>query len=213
MAANATATKARMYPTALWAVAAITIAPASTTPWIEFAADISGVCKVAGTLLMTSKPTQRLRTKMMKSVSSMKTVPPAQVALDAGVAGCLVSAGCTTLPFCVMTTPETSSSSRSTVRAPSLVMYSSSALMFRAYMAEAAGAIVDGRLSAPMIVTPLSVTIVSPGAEPSTLPPNGLAPMSITTEPGASDLTASAVTSSGGRLPGTWAVVITTSCL
>ncbi len=56
----------------LCAVAAITIAPASTTPWIEFAADISGVCKVAGTLLMTSKPTQRLRTKMMKSVRSMK---------------------------------------------------------------------------------------------------------------------------------------------
>src|SRR6266852_5229853 len=70
MAANATATKARMYPTALWAVAAITIAPASTMPWIEFAADISGVCKVAGTLLMTSKPTHRLSTKMTRSVSS-----------------------------------------------------------------------------------------------------------------------------------------------
>src|SRR6266702_2584948 len=60
-----------MYPTALWAVAAITMAPASTMPWIEFAADISGVCSVAGTLLMTSKPTHRLSTKIMKSVRSM----------------------------------------------------------------------------------------------------------------------------------------------
>src|SRR5215471_13803362 len=56
---------------ALCAVAAITMAPASTMPWMEFASDISGVCSVAGTLLMTSKPTQRLSTKMMKSVSSM----------------------------------------------------------------------------------------------------------------------------------------------
>src|SRR6266567_1971900 len=61
-----------MYPTALWAVAAITIPPASTMPWIEFAADISGVWRVAGTLLMTSKPTHRLSAKMMKSVSSME---------------------------------------------------------------------------------------------------------------------------------------------
>ena len=31
----------------------------ATTPWIELAPDISGVCSVAGTLLMTSKPTSR----------------------------------------------------------------------------------------------------------------------------------------------------------
>ena len=37
---------------------------------MELAADISGVCSVAGTLLMTSKPTQRLSTKMVRSVSS-----------------------------------------------------------------------------------------------------------------------------------------------
>src|SRR5215469_9693454 len=71
IAANATATKARAYPMALCAAAAITMAPASTMPWIEFAADMSGVCSVAGTLLITSKPTHRLRTKMMKYVSSM----------------------------------------------------------------------------------------------------------------------------------------------
>src|SRR5258708_416390 len=35
---------------------------------MEFAADISGVCSVAGTLLITSKPTQRLSTKMVRSV-------------------------------------------------------------------------------------------------------------------------------------------------
>src|SRR5450755_5040013 len=45
------------------------MAPASTIPWIELAADISGVCRVAGTLLITSKPTQRLRIKMVRSVS------------------------------------------------------------------------------------------------------------------------------------------------
>src|SRR5258708_2999741 len=37
---------------------------------MEFAADISGVCSVAGTLLITSKPTQRLSTKMVRSVRS-----------------------------------------------------------------------------------------------------------------------------------------------
>ena len=49
------------------------------------------------------------------------------------------------------------------LREPSLTRYSSSALMLRAYMAEAAVAIVEGRFPAPMIVTPLPVTTVSPG--------------------------------------------------
>src|SRR5918992_1813097 len=43
-------------------------APDSTMPWMELAADISGVCSVVGTLLMTSKPTSRLSTKMLRSV-------------------------------------------------------------------------------------------------------------------------------------------------
>src|SRR5215469_17190886 len=55
---------------ALFAVAAISMAPTRTMPWIELAADISGVCSVAGTLLMTSIPTSRLSTKMVRSVSS-----------------------------------------------------------------------------------------------------------------------------------------------
>src|SRR2546429_4687901 len=70
MAANAAAMNAITYPSALSAVTAISMAPASTMPWIEFAADISGVCRVAGTLLITSKPTHRLRTKIVMSVSS-----------------------------------------------------------------------------------------------------------------------------------------------
>ena len=62
-----------------------------------------------------------------------------------------------------------------------------------------------------MIVTPLPVTIVSPGRDPVTLPPSALAPSH--TAPAAMALIASSVTSSGGLRPGTWAVVITTSCL
>ena len=58
--------------------------PAGQMPWIEFAADISGVCRVAGTLLMTSKPTHRLSTKMMKSVSSMV---PISRSLGRGLSG------------------------------------------------------------------------------------------------------------------------------
>src|ERR1022692_5076199 len=70
MPANAAAMNAMTYPMALLAVTAISIAPTSTIPWIEFAADISCVCRVAGTLLITSKPTQRLSTKMTRSVRS-----------------------------------------------------------------------------------------------------------------------------------------------
>ena len=52
-----------------------------------------------------------------------------------------------------------------------------------------------------MIVTPFGVTTVSPGTEPATLPPSGLAPMSTITDPGLIARTASSVTSSGGRRP------------
>ena len=45
------------------------------------------------------------------------------------------------------------------------------------------------------------------------MPPRALAAMSTMTEPGRMPCTASAVTSSGGRRPGTWAVVMTTSML
>src|SRR6266566_3376541 len=48
----------------------MSMAPASTMPWMEFAADISGVCSIDGTLLMTSKPTSRLSTKIVISARS-----------------------------------------------------------------------------------------------------------------------------------------------
>src|ERR1700735_1042474 len=44
-------------------------APARTIPWMELAADISGVCRVAGTLPMTSMPTSSASTKMVRSVT------------------------------------------------------------------------------------------------------------------------------------------------
>src|ERR1700722_19248035 len=61
---------ASTYPTALCALMPISGAPASTIPWIELAADISGVCRVAGTLPMTSMPTSSARTKIVRSVTS-----------------------------------------------------------------------------------------------------------------------------------------------
>src|SRR5579872_898998 len=44
-------------------------APASTMPWIELVADISGVCSVAGTFPITSMPTSRASTKIVRSVT------------------------------------------------------------------------------------------------------------------------------------------------
>ena len=60
----------------------------------------------------------------------------------------------------------------------------------------------------------IELTSVGPasGTEPETFPPSGPAPMSTITEPAASALIASSVTSSGGRRPGTCAVVMTRSC-
>src|SRR5580698_3686993 len=59
-----------MYPARLCAVTPISSAPASTMPWMELVADISGVCRVAGTFPMTSMPTSSARTKMVRSVTS-----------------------------------------------------------------------------------------------------------------------------------------------
>ncbi len=53
----------------LCAVSPISSAPASTMPWIELVADISGVCRVAGTFPMTSMPTSSARMKMVRSVT------------------------------------------------------------------------------------------------------------------------------------------------
>jgi hypothetical protein len=42
--------------------------PITTMPWIALAPDISGVCSVAGTLLITSKPTSTLSTNTVTAV-------------------------------------------------------------------------------------------------------------------------------------------------
>ena len=67
--------------------------------------------------------------------------------------------------------------------APSVVRYASSAEMLREYAEDAARDIDDGRLLAPMSVTPLSVTIVVSATMPSTLPPCGPAARSTMTDP------------------------------
>src|ERR1019366_7315854 len=68
-AAKKAAMKARMKPTRLFAVTPMSRAPASTMPWIELVADISGVCRVAGTFPMTSMPTSSASMKMVRSVT------------------------------------------------------------------------------------------------------------------------------------------------
>jgi len=62
-----------------------------------------------------------------------------------------------------------------------------------------------------MIVTPLGDSTVWPATLSSQLPPSADAAMSTITDPDFIRATASAVTSTGGLRPGTWAVVITTS--
>jgi hypothetical protein len=49
---------------------AMNIAPTSTMPWIEFAPDISGVWRVAGTFEMTAKPQRIARTKTVSAARS-----------------------------------------------------------------------------------------------------------------------------------------------
>ena len=68
-AAKNEATNASTYPTTVCEVTPISSAPTSTIPWIELAADISGVCRVAGTLPMTSMPMSSASTKIVRSVT------------------------------------------------------------------------------------------------------------------------------------------------
>src|SRR4030067_942048 len=71
----------------------MSMAPTSTMPWMELAPDISGVCSVAGTLLMTSNPTRIASTKTLIAGSSswlMRSHPPPRVGDDHG-AGDLVT--------------------------------------------------------------------------------------------------------------------------
>src|SRR5580698_7682010 len=74
---------ASTYPTTECAVTPISSAPASTMPWMELAADISGVCSVAGTLPITSMPTSSASTKMVRSVTSV-----ADIGVSLGLGSC-----------------------------------------------------------------------------------------------------------------------------
>src|SRR5690606_15109327 len=129
----------------------------------------------------------------------------------ASLASSSATARLTTAPPWVTSTPAWISSAGSMWAAPSGNRYASSAVRLRAYAADAAGAIWEGRFPAPMTVTPWGVTIVVSGTAPSTLPPSSPQATSTTTLPGSISSRASATTSSGGRRPGTCAVVITTS--
>jgi len=61
------------------------------------------------------------------------------------------------------------------------------------------------------MATPLGVIVTWPGIESSQLPPRSLAAMSTMIEPAFMHSTAAAVTRTGGRRPGTWAVAMTMS--
>jgi hypothetical protein len=47
------------------------IAPTKITPWIAFAPDIRGVCKIVETLETTSKPTKILNINMVNKAISI----------------------------------------------------------------------------------------------------------------------------------------------
>ena len=126
-------------------------------PWIELAADISGVCSVAGTLLITSKPTSMASTKIVMSVSSSvvtRSLPPVEPATGADSASRAAVAGWITAPSWVMTTPAWISSPGSMASAPSFTRCSSSVAILRARKAEEAPGTVAARFPAPMMVTP-----------------------------------------------------------
>src|SRR5207248_8226748 len=68
--ASRTATNPRTTSRGLVALAAIKIAPTRMMPWIAFVPDISGVCRMVGTLEITSMPTKMASTKKVSSFSS-----------------------------------------------------------------------------------------------------------------------------------------------
>ena len=100
-------------------------------------------------------------------------------------------------------------SSVSMVMAPSLTRWARKVATFFAYIWLACWGTVAGRLTAPTTETLWAVTTLS-GWVTSTLPPCSAARSTIT-EPGAIPATMSALISTGAFLPGTSAVVMTTS--
>jgi hypothetical protein len=67
--ARITATRARVTSSAPCASLAMIIAPTRITPWIALLPDMSGVCRMLGTLEITSKPTNADNTKIISRVT------------------------------------------------------------------------------------------------------------------------------------------------
>src|SRR5690606_4846038 len=76
MVANTTARKPRISPTVPSARPAAMMAPMIVTPEMAFDPDMSGVWRVGGTLLMTSKPANDASTKTVIGTSRSSTSVP-----------------------------------------------------------------------------------------------------------------------------------------
>ncbi len=70
MVASTTATNPIASWSGPWAAAMITMAPTRITPWMALLPDIRGVCRMVGTLEMTSKPRKTASTKIEISLTS-----------------------------------------------------------------------------------------------------------------------------------------------
>ena len=131
-------------------------------PEIALEPDISGVCSVGGTLVMTSKPTKIASTKTVSSrIENQVHGPPPQprsaACFGGGRApeshpGPRATRGCTTSPSWVTSVPATISSSRSMFSAPSLTMLSRKVATFLAYIWLAWYGTVAGMLVGPRMV-------------------------------------------------------------
>src|SRR5207249_5482842 len=73
--ARVTATRPRMIVTGESAPAAMRIAPTRMMPWMALVPDIRGVCRMVGTLDITSKPTKIASTKKVSSLRSSLVTP------------------------------------------------------------------------------------------------------------------------------------------
>src|SRR6056297_560267 len=84
MDASATAPAPSQLARSCWPVPARLMAPTTVMPEIALAPDISGVCSVAGTLLMSSKPRKidSMRIKVRKTSAGIMSGSPLQDVLD-----------------------------------------------------------------------------------------------------------------------------------
>ena len=187
----------------------MSMAPTSTMPWMALAPDISGVCRVAGTLLITSNPTSRLSTKTVRAAEQLQ----AHRHLRPWSIAAVRDRGLTTAPSCMTTTAGLdlvvevdgeyavadqvrSAARRCCGRRRSMRRWPSSA----------------GRLPAPITVTPLSVTTVASGTEPGHVAAERTGgEVDDAPSRGASRRAPRQSPAGVARRPGTCAVVMTTS--